>query len=61
MPEPRKVWLNREKVYADLISEGVYASKVRYVYGGILYDVLIENDEFEFLDEENDYDLGGEE
>lgn len=48
---PRKVFLVKERIYADLVQEGLYASRVRYTYGGVMYDVVIENDEFEFLDE----------
>ena len=49
MPIVRKVFLNKERVYADLISEGAYASRVKYTYGGVMYDVFIENDEFEIV------------
>ena len=49
MPEPRKVLLLKEGIYADLILEGAYASRVKYTYGGVMYDVLIENDEFEII------------
>jgi hypothetical protein len=52
MPTARKVFLIRERIYADLISEGVYASRIKYTYGGVMYDVLVENDEFEILEEE---------
>ena len=52
MSRERRVLLLKEGVYADLISEGAYASRVRYTYGGVLYDVLIENDEFEIIDDE---------
>jgi hypothetical protein len=45
----RKVLLIKEGVYADLITHGAYASRVRYTYGGVLHDVLIENDEFEMI------------
>ena len=51
MPRERKVLLIKEGIYADLISEGLYASRIRYTYGGVLYDVLVENDEFEILDD----------
>lgn len=52
MSSPRKVLLLKEGVYADLITEGAYASRVRYSYGGVLYDVLIENEEFEMIDDD---------
>lgn len=49
MPPHRKVFLIKEGVYADLISEGAYASRVKYIYGGVMYDVLVENDDYEML------------
>lgn len=52
MPNPRKILLIKEGIYADLISEGLYASRVRYTYGGVLYDIILENDEFEIIDDE---------
>lgn len=52
MPITRKVFLNKERVYADLISEGVYASRIKYTYGGVMYDVFVENDEFEIVHED---------
>ena len=52
MPLRRKVYLIKDGVYADLITEGAYASRVSYTYGGVLYDILIENDEFNILDDE---------
>jgi len=52
MPNQRKVLLIKEGVYAELINEGAYASRVKYLYGGVLYDVMVENDEFEIIDDE---------
>lgn len=46
----------KEGVYADLISYGAYASRVNYFYGGILYDVFLENDEIEFLEDGEEYE-----
>ena len=46
MPLNRKVFLIKEGVFANLISEGLYASRVQYVYGGVLYDVWVESDEY---------------
>jgi len=54
MTNERKVLLLKEGVYADLITEGAYASRVKYTYGGVLYDVFIENDEFEIIYEEGE-------
>ena len=52
MPRIKKVLLIKEGVYADLISEGLYASRIKYTYGGVLYDILIENDEFEIVNDD---------
>ena len=48
----RKVFLIKEGIYADLIMHGAYASRLKYTYGGVLYDVLVENEEFEMLEDE---------
>ena len=52
MPSQRKVLLIKEGVYAELISEGTYASRIKYTYGGVLFDVVVENDEFEIINDE---------
>lgn len=53
MPRERTVFLKDEGIYAQLISEGAYASRVQYLYGGVLYDVLIDNSEIEYLEEDD--------
>jgi len=55
MPQIRKVLLIKEGVYAELITEGAYFSRIKYVYGGVLYDILVENDEFEIVDDEEEW------
>ena len=52
MSTAKEVLLIKEGIYADLISEGLYASRIKYTYGGILYDVVVENDEFEILEDD---------
>jgi hypothetical protein len=54
MSPNRKVYLTEEQVYADLISEGLYVSRVQYSYGGVLFDIFVENDEFVLLEEEDE-------
>jgi hypothetical protein len=54
MSPHRKIFLVREQIYADLITEGAYVSRVQYLYGGMVYDILVENDEFEIIDDEED-------
>lgn len=49
------VWLTEERCFAQLLNLGAYMSTVRYTRGGIEYEVLIDNDEFEFY-EGNDND-----
>jgi hypothetical protein len=53
MPNLRKVLLIKEGLYADLISEGAHASRIKYSYGGVLFDIIVENDEFEIVDDED--------
>jgi hypothetical protein len=53
----RKVLLVKENVFADLISEGAYVSRIKYYYGGILFDVTVENDDFIILNEETEDDF----
>ena len=51
MSAQRKVLLIKEGIYADLISEGLYASRIKYLLGGVLFDVIVENDEFEIMED----------
>ena len=53
MSPNRKVYLIKEGIFADLISEGAYASRITYIFGGTLYDIYIESDEYIEL---NDFD-----
>lgn len=46
--ETEYVWLTDERTFAELIRLGAYFSTVRYTRGGIDYEVLIDNDEFEY-------------
>jgi len=55
MSPNRKVYLTEEQVYADLISEGLYVSRIQYAYGGVLFDIFVENDEFILLEEDDDH------
>lgn len=50
----RKVLIIKENIFADLVSEGSYVSRVQYTYGGVLFDIMIENDEFIVIDDETD-------
>ena len=55
MSQSRKILLIKEGIYADLISEGAHVSRIKYTYGGVLYDVVVENDEFEIVDDEEEW------
>ena len=52
MRHHRRVWLINDGVFAEVIQEGAYVSKVRYIYGGTLYEVIVENDEFVYQDDD---------
>lgn len=56
MSPNRKVFLIKEGIFADLISEGLYMSRVQYVYGGTLYDVWVESDEYIEINEMNEWE-----
>lgn len=43
------VYLPEEGVYGEVISYGSYASTVRYSEGGIQYEVLILNEDLDFI------------
>ena len=51
MSPHRKVFLIKEGIFADLIVEGLYASRIQYVFGGTLYDVWVESDDYLELNE----------
>ena len=58
MSPARKVYLIEEGIIADLISHGLYASRIKYIYGAVEFDIMVENDEFIDLDDdEGDEDL----
>jgi len=56
--ETEIVWLTEERTFAELIRMGAYFSTVRYTRGGIDYEVLIDNDEFEYREAD---DIDGDE
>ena len=45
------VFLHEERVYGEIESLGLYASKVKFSKNGQDYEELIENDEFTIMDE----------
>lgn len=53
---PEIVWLTEERHYAELTNLGAHLSLVRYTRGGIDYEVLIPNDEFDYIGDDRDED-----
>lgn len=54
LPEDEVVWLTEERVYGILMARGTWFSMVRYSRGGIDYEVLVENDEYIFREDQRD-------
>lgn len=52
MSTPEIVWLEEERTYAELLSLGAFFSTVRYTREGIDYEVLVSNDEFDYIEGE---------
>lgn len=54
---PEYVWIPEERVYGILISSGAYYSRVVYSLEGTTYEVVMDNDEFEYFGDYGiDYD-----
>lgn len=47
----RIVYIYDEDVYGHLVSEGSYVSRVIFEVGGIRYDTLIDNNDFELVED----------
>ena len=45
------VYIQDENIYGYLLSEGVYASRIKYNKLGVEYEVMILNDEFEIIED----------
>ena len=55
--EPEYVWIPEERVYGIIVSSGAYCSLVMYSAGGTTYEVVMDNDEFEYFGDYGiDYD-----
>ena len=46
------IWLIEERTFGTLLNLGAYYSMVRYTKKGIDYEVLLSNDEFDYVDGE---------
>lgn len=54
---PRAVWVVEEHVIGEIVNGlGAYYTTIKYVKGGIEYEVLMENDEFTLLEDFFEYD-----
>lgn len=51
MPEDEIIWMTDERTFAILLARGAWFSMVRYSKNGIIYEVLIENDEYIFRED----------
>jgi len=54
--QPEYVWLIEEGVRAEVVSHGAYASVVRFTLFGTLHEVVVDNNEFNYLGEEGNDD-----
>ena len=52
------VWMIEEGVRAELLNLGAHASVVKFTLYGTIYQVLVDNDEFNYIREEDDDDEG---
>ena len=51
------VWLTEERCYGFIVGpQDAYYTLIRYTNMGVEYEVLVENDEFEILEDLNEYD-----
>lgn len=48
------VWMIEEGVRAELISLGAHVSVVKFTLYGTVYQVVVNNDEFDYREEDND-------
>jgi hypothetical protein len=56
MREPEIVWLVVERHFAVLVNRGAFTSVVKFSRDGADYEVEIENDDYEFYEDANDYE-----
>lgn len=56
--QPEYVWLIEENLKAELVHLGAHASVVRFTQFGTLFEVAVNNDEFNFMGEDGNDDEG---
>ena len=52
--QPEFVWMTDEQVYAEVVSLGAHVSVVKFTQAGVEYQVVVNNDEFEYFGEQDD-------
>lgn len=50
---PEYVWLTEERTFAELLNLGAHASLVRYTREGHDFEVYVDNDEFEYREDDD--------
>lgn len=50
------VWLIEERTFGEIVNLGAFFSTIRYAHGGIDYEVLMDNNDFEYHGDEDDDD-----
>ena len=45
------VFIPDENAYGEIISEGLFASLIRYTVGGVMYEVILLNEDFDIVQE----------
>lgn len=53
---PEYVWMIEENTRAELIQLGAHVSVVKFTLYGTVYEVVVNNDEFNYVGEEGDDD-----
>jgi hypothetical protein len=51
MSENELVWIHSENIHGELISRGAWASTVRFLKDGNLFEIMIENEDLDFIHE----------
>lgn len=55
--DSRVVWLPDEDVFGEIIGPlGAFFTNIRYIKGGMEYEMLMESNEFILLEDINEYD-----
>lgn len=48
------VWLEEEHHHATLVSRNAFTSIVKFTQKGIEYELLVDNDEYSFIEEDDE-------